>query len=323
MKRRHMLGQATVLALAPWVGEAQAQKFPNKTLTLVVPFAPGGNLDVVARTLAPVLERVLGQSVIVDNRAGGGGSIGAAYVARAEADGHTLLLTTPNAIVVLPQMVKVPYRLDSFQPVGLVATTSLVIVVKGSDSRFPDIGTLLAKVRANPDALTAGHAGPGTTNHIAILQLETAGRLKLNAVPYRGSAPALTDLIGGQIDLVVDQLTSSAPHIRAGTLRVLAVMSRERDPALPNVPTLREAGLADFDATTATGLVAPAGTAQENVQVLSAALRKALEDDSVKSRLLSVGSVARTSSPQEWLSQLQQEATSATALARAGKLKAE
>ncbi len=323
MKRRHILGRATALALAPCVGGAHAQKFPSKTLTLVVPFAPGGNLDVVARTLAPALERVLGKSVIVDNRAGAGGSIGAAYVARANADGHTLLISTPNAIAVLPQVVKVPYRLDSFQPVGLVATTSLVIVVRASDSRIPDIGALLAKARANPDAVTTGHAGPGTTNHIAILQLEAAGRLKLNAVPYRGSAPALTDLMGGQIDLVVDQLTSSAPHIRAGTLRVLAVMSRERDPALPNVPTLREAGLADFDATTATGLLAPAGTAQESVQVLNAALRKALDEDSVKNRLLSVGSVARVSSPQEWGSQLQQEASGATALAKAGKLKAE
>ncbi|HEY0202350.1 MAG TPA: tripartite tricarboxylate transporter substrate binding protein, partial [Burkholderiaceae bacterium] len=318
MQRRHLLGRATALAAAgSWAHSALAQKFPSKPITLVVPFAPGGNLDVVARTLAPALERTLGQSVIVDNRAGAGGSIGAAFVARADPDGHIVLITTPNAITVLPQMVKMPYRLDSFQPVGLAATTSLVVVAKGDDSRFPDIAALLSRARANPNNVSVGHAGPGTTNHIAILQLEEAARITLNPVPYKGSAPALTDLLGGQIDFVVDQLTSSAPHIRSGALRALAVMSRDRDPALPKVPTLREAGLTDFDATTATGLLTPTGTPPENVRLLNAVLRKALDDDIVKSRLLAVGSVARASSVEEWRSLLQQEADRTTKLAQA------
>ncbi|WP_454725765.1 MULTISPECIES: tripartite tricarboxylate transporter substrate binding protein [Cupriavidus] len=323
MNRRRMLVQALALAAAPWVAAARAQAMPNKPVTLVVPFAPGGNLDVVARALAPALEQSLGRNVIVDNRPGAGGVLGASAVSRAEADGTTLLVTTPNAIVVLPRMTRTAFSLASFQPVGLVSTTTLVIVVKGGDKRFADVGALLAYARANPGKVTAGHAGPGTTNHVAALQLEQAAGIKLNTVPYKGSAPALMDLMGGQIDMVVDQLTSSAPHIQSGALRVLAVMSRERDATLPKVPTLRESGLAGFEATTATGLLAPAGTPAATVDMLNAALRKALAEQSVKSRLLNVGSVAQSSSPQELLQTLQREDARAQQLAASGRLKAE
>lgn len=320
MKRRHLPAVLAALAAAACALPAFAQKFPQKPVTLVVPFAPGGNLDVVARTLAPALGQVLGQSVIVDNRAGAGGAIGASYVARAQPDGYTLLVSTPNALVVLPLMTKTSYQLDNFAPIGLAATTPLVIAVRGQGP-YKDIDAVLSAARSKPGQVTAGHAGPGTTNHIALLQLEQAGKLSLNTVPYKGSAPALTDLLGGQIDLVVDQLTSSAAHIQSGMLRAVAVMSKDRDPALPNVPTLREAGLKDFDATTATGLLAPAGTPQEVIGALNAALRKALADDNVKRRLVSVGSPGQASSPDEWLAMLKKEDASAHVLAKTGKLK--
>jgi len=322
MKRRHLPALALALATAAWALPAAAQKFPRKPVTLVVPFAPGGNLDVVARTLAPALSQTLGQPVIVDNRAGAGGAIGASYVARAQPDGYTLLVSTPNALVVLPLMTRTSYQLDSFSPIGLMATTPLVIAVRGQGP-YKNIDAVLSAARSKPGQVTAGHAGPGTTNHVALLQLEQAGKLSLNAVPYKGSAPALTDLLGGQIDLVVDQLTSSAAHIQSGTLRAVAVMSRERDPALPNVPTLREAGLANFEATTATGLLAPAGTPQDVVSALNAALRKALNDDTVKRRLVSVGSPGQASSPDEWLATLKKEEANAAALAKTGKLRAD
>jgi tripartite-type tricarboxylate transporter receptor subunit TctC len=322
MNRRNLLNHAAALAAAPWTLAANAQQFPHKAITLVVPFAPGGNLDVVARTLAPALQRELGQPVVVDNRAGAGGAIGTYYVARAEPDGHTLLVSTPNAIVVLPQMTRMQYQLASFQPVGLASTTPLVVVVR-SQGRFKDIGALLSDARANPGRISTGHAGLGTTNHIATLQLEEAAKVSFNAIAYKGSAPALVDLIGGQVDMVVDQLTSSAAHIQSGALRALAVMSRERDPALPGVPTLREAGLANFEATTATGLLAPAGTPSRTVEAINAALRRALDDDAVKRRLVAVGSPGRASSPQEWQRLLQQEEAGARALAKAGKLKAD
>jgi len=323
MKRRTLLAQMLALGVAPYVMSARAQGgLPNKPITLVVPFAPGGNLDVVARAIAPALEQSLGRNVIVDNRPGAGGVIGATAVSRAEPDGSTLLVTTPNAIVVLPKMTRTSFKLASFSPVGLVSTTALVIVVKGNDTRFKDIGALLAHTRANPGKTTTGHAGPGTTNHMATLQLEDAARIQLNEVPYKGSAPALIDLMGGQIDMVVDQLTSSAPHIQSGALRALAVMSRERDAALPKVPTLRESGLANFEATTATGLLAPAGTPAAVIETLNSALRKVLAEGAVKSRLLTVGSVAQASSPQELLASLQREDARAQTLAAAGRLKA-
>lgn len=321
MKKKH-LHAAAVLATMTLALPALAQQFPQKPVTLVVPFAPGGNLDLVARTLAPALGQALGQSVIVDNRAGAGGAIGASYVARAQPDGHTLLVSTPNALVVLPLLTKTSYALDNFAPIGLAATTPLVMVVQGKGP-YANVEALLTAARAGPGKVAAGHAGPGTTNHVALLQLEQAGKLSLNAVPYKGSAPALTDLIGGQIDLVVDQLTSSAAHIQAGSLRAVAVMSRERDPALPNVPTLREAGLANFEATTATGLLAPAGTPKDVIDTLNAALRKTLADDAVKRRLTSVGSPGQASSPAEWQATLKKEEASAKVLAQAGRLKAE
>ncbi|MES2188154.1 MAG: tripartite tricarboxylate transporter substrate binding protein [Pseudomonadota bacterium] len=299
-----------------------ADPYPNKLITLVVPFAPGGNLDVVARAAAPVLQKQLGQTVIVDNRAGAGGAIGAAYVARAEPDGYTLLVTTPNAIVVLPRMAKTQYKLADFRSVGLLATTSQVIVVP-ANSRFKDIKALLAEARANPGKLSAAHSGLGTTNQVGILQLEDAARISLNAVPYKGSGPALVDLIGGQLDMMVDQLSSSAPHIASGAIRVLAVMGRERDPTLPNVPTLREAGLKDFDSSTATGIIAPAATPRAVVDTLNAAIRKALADEDVRQRLAKIGSPAHPSTVDEWQQQLDREEAGAAALAKSGKLKAE
>lgn len=322
MNRRTLLAQMLALGAAPYVMGARAQSLSNKPVTLIVPFAPGGNLDVVARAIAPALEQNLGRNVIVDNRPGAGGVIGASAVARAEPDGSTLLVTTPNAVVVLPKMTRTNFKLASFSPVGLVSTTALVIVVKGGDTRFKDVEALLAYARANVGKLAAGHAGPGTTNHMALLQLEDAAKIRLNQVPYKGSAPALIDLMGGQIDMVVDQLTSSAPHIQSGALRALAVMSRERDTTLPKVPTLREAGLANFEATTATGLLAPAGTPAAVVDSINAALRRALAEGSVRSRLQSVGSVAQASSPQELLASLQKEDARAQSLAAAGRLKA-
>ncbi|MDB5732264.1 MAG: putative Bug-like extracytoplasmic solute binding receptor, family [Variovorax sp.] len=322
MKKRYLLGAISALAALACAVPAWAQNFPQRPVTLVVPFAPGGNLDVVARTLAPALGRALGQSVIVENRAGAGGAIGVSYAARAQPDGYTLLVSTPNALVVLPLMTKTAYQLDSFRPIGLAATTPLVMVVQGQ-GHFKNVEALMSEARAQPGRVSVGHAGPGTTNHIAILQLEQVAKLDLNAVPYKGSAPALMDLIGGQIDLVVDQLSSSATHIQSGALRAVAVMSRERDPALPGVPTLREAGLANFEATTATGLLAPAGTPQEIVDTLNAALRKALGDDAVKRSLIAVGSPGRASSSQEWLGMLKKEEANAQLLAKAGKLKAD
>jgi tripartite-type tricarboxylate transporter receptor subunit TctC len=325
MHRRHWLSTVASLTAAAALlcaAPARAEKFPDKPITLIVPFAPGGNLDIVARTLAPAIGAALGQSVVVENRAGAGGAVGASFVARAKPDGYTLVVSTPNALVVSPLITKTTYQLDNFAPIGSAATTPLVIVVQGK-GRFPNIQAVLAEARAKPGKLTVGHSGNGTTNDVALLQLEVAAKLSVNPVPYKGSGPALTDLMGGQIDLVVDQLTSSANFIRAGSLRAVAVMSRDRDPGLPDVPTLREVGITNFDASTEAGLLAPAGTPKEIIDTLNAALRKALEDPAVKKSLDSVGSPGHPSSPQEWSATLKREQATAQALSKAGTLKPE
>lgn len=324
MNRREILKLGVALGGAALACRSMAQqRYPQNPINLIVPFPPGGNLDTVARIIAPPLSQLLGKPVIVQNRAGAGGIVGATEVARAEADGYTLLITTPNAIAVLPQMIKAGYKVESFRAVGLVATTSLVLVVKGNDSRFKNAASFLDYARANPKKLSVGYAGIGTTNHLALMQLEDASHSNFIGVAYKGSGPALIDLLGGQIDAMVDQLTSSIAHINNGGLRALAVLSRERDSLLNGTPTIREAGLPDFEATTSTGLLAPANTPGLIVDALHSALAKVLADPEVKKRLLEVGSVARPSTPQQFQQLLEDEDKRARVLAKAGKLKAE
>ena len=301
-----------------------AQAYPSKTITLVVPFAPGGNIDVIARSIAPSLAKVTGQSVVVENKAGAGGAIGSSYVARAEPDGHTLLVATTNTISVLPYMLKSPpYKPDSFEPVSLAAISPLVLVVRKDDKRFPNAKALLQAAKSAPGSVSVGHAGQGTSNHIAILRLEDASKASFNVIPYKGSAPALTDLMGGQIDFVVDQITSSKPFIDSGNLRVLAVLSKERDPGLPDSPTLRQAMGVDLDASTTAGILAPLGTPPNVVKSLNASLKKAIDDSGVRGRLRVLGSTAQSSTPQEWAAMLNQEASNSQALLQSGKIKAE
>ena len=310
-----------LLCCSLWVS---AQTYPSKTITLVVPFAPGGNVDVIARSIAPSLSKVTGQSVVVENRAGAGGSIGSTYVARAEPDGHTLLVATTNTISVLPYMLKSPpYKPDGFEPIGLAAVSPLVLVVRKDDKRFTDAKSVLQAAKNEPGKVSVGHAGQGTSNHIAILRMEDATKANFNVIPYKGSAPALTDLMGGQIDFVVDQITSSKPFVDSGSLRILAVLSKERDPGLPDSPTLREAMGVDLDASTTAGILAPLGTPPNVVKSLNASLKKAIDDSGVRGRLRVLGSTAKSSTPQEWAAMLNQEASNSQALLQAGKIKAE
>jgi tripartite-type tricarboxylate transporter receptor subunit TctC len=310
-----------MLCTSFWVA---AQTYPNKTITLVVPFAPGGNVDVIARSIAPSLAKVTGQSVVVENKAGAGGAIGSTYVARAEPDGHTLLVATTNTISVLPYMLKSPpYKPDSFEPVGLAAVSPLVLVVRKDDKRFPNAKAILQAAKNSPGSVSVGHAGQGTSNHIAILRMEDATKATFNVIPYKGAAPALTDLMGGQIDFVVDQITSSKPFVDSGSLRILAVVSKDRDPGLPEIPTLREAMGVDLDASTTAGILAPLGTPPAVIKSLNASLRKAIDDSGVRGRLRVLGGTARSSTPQEWATMLNQESINSQALLQSGKIKAE
>ena len=295
----------------------------SRPITLIVPFAAGGNIDLVGRIIAPPLAKLLGQTVVVQNRAGAGGAIGVSEVARAEPDGSTLLVSTPNAIVVVPRMVHTTYDMASFASVGLISFTSQVIVIRAENPKFKSFPDLIAYARANPGRVSVAHSGIGTTNHMAILQLQEAAGIQLNVVAYKGSGPAIVDLLGGQIDVLVDQLSSSINNIKAGKFIALTVLSNARDPLIPDVPGTKEGGLAAVDTSTTTGLLAPAKTPPATLTMLNAALNKALGEEETKAQLLRVGSIARPGPAEAFTALLQAENKQAQALAAAGKLKTE
>jgi len=308
----------TVLAAPAW-----AQGFPTKPVTLVVPFAPGGNTDIVARTVAVALGKVLGQSVIVDNRAGAGGSIGAMQVARAAPDGYTLLLCGAGVIVTVPEMVKTTYTRSNFAPLGLVNKSSMVLLARKNDARFKTFKDLAAYAKSGDGKLTAAHSGQGTPNHLALLQLESLLKTKFTIVSYKGSGPALVDLIGGQVDVHFDQVPSSLQHIKAGTLQPLAVLGPVQDPSLPGVQTVAELGFGQIDGTTYVGVLAPSGTPKDVLDKLDAALAQAVKDPQTVNSARELGSVALSSTPQEFQRILDAEYALAVQATKDGRLKAD
>ena len=322
-RRKFMVrSAAAATALAAGSG-ARADKFPAKTVSLVVPFPPGGNIDIVGRGIAVPLAKYLGRPVIVDNRGGGGGAVGATAVARAAPDGYTLMVGTPGQIVTVPAMIKTSYSASNFRPVGLASRTSVVIVTRRSDKRFKNLNELIALARSNPGMITAAHAGPGTPNHLALLQLENLLKLEFNIVSYRGSGPALIDVLGGQVDLCSDQVSSSMAHIKAGTLQALAVLGPDPDPLLPGVPTLGQLGLPEFDATTYAGIFAPSQVPAQVMATLTAAVDRAARDPQFAATLRELGSIAMPGSPEDFGRIVDAEAALAAEMVKQGRLKAE
>ena len=321
MQRRTLLkalGAGAAMASLPSFAQLS-----SKPVTMIVPFAAGGNIDLVGRIIAQPMAKLLGQSVVVQNRAGAGGAIGVSEVARSEPDGSTLLVSTPNAIVVVPRMVHTTYDLASFASVGLISFTSQIIVIRAENPKFKSFPDLIAYARANPGKVSVAHSGIGTTNHMALLQLQEAAGIQFHVVAYKGSGPAIVDLLGGQIDVLVDQLSSSINNIKAGKFIALTVLSNARDPLLPDVPGTKEGGLAAVDTSTTTGLLAPAKTPAATLTMLNAALNKALEEEQTKAQLLRVGSIARPGPAAAFTALLNAEDKQAQALAAAGKLRTE
>jgi tripartite-type tricarboxylate transporter receptor subunit TctC len=319
---RRLALQALALSALTALMPAMAQT-SSKPITMLVPFAAGGNIDIVARIIAPALSKQLGQTIVVQNRPGGGGSVAAAEVARAQPDGSTLLITTPNPLVIVPKMVSTTYTINSFESIGLISSTSLVFTTRTGNPKFKDMASFLAYARANPGKVSIGNAGIGTTNHIAIMQLQSIAKLDLNVVTYKGSGPAIIDLLGGQIDAMVDQLSSSVAHIKGGRMTAISVLAPERDPLLPNTPSTKEVGLPTLDISTTLGLLAPAKTPEATVKQLGDALFKVLQDPAVKEQLLNVASIARPGPTNAFSVLLKREDAIAAELATAGKLKVE
>jgi len=282
------------------VTPAAAQTYPTRPIRMIVPFAPGGNVDINARAVAPGLGQLLGQQVIVDNRAGAGGTIGTDTVAKSAPDGYTLLMASSSIMTNGPAVYpKLPYDIvRDFAPVGRVAVVPLVIIVHPS---LParNTGELIAIAKAQGGKLVFANAGVGTTNHLIaeLLMIRTGARMTL--IPYKGSAPALIDLVAGHVYGHVDQISSALPYIKAGRIRAIAVTTAKRAMALPEVPTLAESGVPGFDASTVTGVLAPARMPRDVVQKLNIALGQVLAQAAVKERFAAVGAEVQPSSSDE------------------------
>jgi tripartite-type tricarboxylate transporter receptor subunit TctC len=256
----------------------------------MVPWAPGGNVDITARTIAPALSEILGQPVVIENRPGAGGMIGSASVAKGAADGYTLLLGSSGTITVAPALSRNP-SYDPIKDFALVGPIHSVPIVLTASAKVPirTYREFLAQAQTRPGQVSVASAGTGSSNHLAIELLGRQAGVKLNHIPYKGSGPALTDLVGGQVDAMMDQLTASLPHIKEGRIRALAVTSRQRSAQQPDVPTLIELGLPDYEVITFTGLFAPAGTPRPILDKLQAALRQALARPAVRERFAGLG----------------------------------
>ena len=282
------------MKLLPWLlalswFAAQAQDFPSKPVRIVVPWPPSGNVDITARTVAPAFAEALGQQVIVENRAGAGGRIGTEAVVKSPADGYTLLLGSSGTVTAGPAVFKNrPYEPKDLVAVGPIQSVPIVLTV-ALKTPAASYAEFVALAKTKPGGVSVASAGSGSSNHLAIELLMRMADLKLLHVPYKGSGPALIDLIGGQVESMMDQLTASIGHIKEGRIRPLAISSRARSPLLPNVPTLDELGVKGYEADTWTGVFAPAGTPAPIVQKLSAALRKAMSLESVRERYRGMG----------------------------------
>jgi tripartite-type tricarboxylate transporter receptor subunit TctC len=278
------------LCLAVLAASAHAQEFPNRPVRIVVPWPPSGNVDITARSVAPAFGEALGQQVIVENRAGAGGRIGTEAVAKSPPDGYTLLLGSSGTITAGPAVWKSLSfdPLKDFVAIGPIQTVPIVLTVapKTPAATFADY---VALAKAKPGQLSVASAGNGSSNHLAIELFMRQANLKLLHVPYKGSGPALTDLIGSQVESMMDQLTASIGHIREGRIRALAITSLQRSPLLPDVPTLDELGVKGFEAATFTGIFAPAGTPSPVVEKLAQALRKAMANEAVRERYRAMG----------------------------------
>lgn len=288
--RRRALAAASLLLALPWAPAVQAQAFPTRPVKIIIGFPAGGPLDAHARLLADELGKRLGQPVVIDYKAGAGGTVGAEFVAKGEADGHTLLMANTGTMVINPAVYsKLPYQtLRDFTPIARTAQQPLVMLVNPAVPAN-SIAELVALAKARPGQLNYGSAGNGGISHLVPEMFKQATGTFIVHIPYRGSAPAFTDLMAGQVQVMAESIPQAAQYVKAGKLRALAVTSRERNVALPDTPTLIEAGLKNFEVVGFYGVLAPAATPKPAVEKLSAAFKAVLESPEVRQRMVSQG----------------------------------
>ena len=270
---------------------AQAQDYPTRTITMIVPFAAGGPTDVIARIVTGHMAQTLGQSIIIENVVGAGGTTGATRAARAAPDGYTLITghmgTHAASVPLYPKLAYHPEK--DFEPVGLLAGTPILILAR-KDFPAADLKEFIAYVKANTDKLNMAHAGVGSVSYSACELLSSVLAIKPTGVPFNGTGPAMNALVGGQVDYMCDQIVNAVPQVKGGTIKAYAVATPERNPSLPDLPTTAEAGLPKYQASAWNAIFAPKGTPAPIVAKLNAAAAKALDDETVRKRLLELGS---------------------------------
>ena len=284
------------------------QTYPQKPITLVVPYPPGGSADILARTLAPKLGERMGQAILIENRAGAGTAIGAKAVASSPPDGYTLLLGTVSSNAINPAMTKVGYDpIKDFVAIAPVAAIPFVLVANPTFARN-NVGELIAYAKVNPEKVSYASAGPGTSNHLAGVMLASAAQINLVHVPYKGSAPALNDVIGGHVPIMFDLIATAQPMIQAGKVKPLAVTSKGRASLLPQVPTMRESGLADYQVSAWFGIFGPAEIPVAIVNKLNLEITAVIKNPEMQKRLRELGAEPETATPQEYERFVREEA---------------
>jgi len=281
---------ALVLALAAF--GAAAQDYPSRTITFEMPYAPGGPGDVITRVFAAAMQKTLGQQIIVDNTAGASGSIGTAKVARSRPDGSMLLMIHVSHATNLAMYKNLPYHpVEDFEPIGQATNGPMLIVARNG---FPpkDLHEFIAYLKANQGKVSLAHAGVGSASHLCGLAMMQALDVKLNEIPYKGTGPALNDVMGGQVDVLCDQTSGTVPSVKGGKIKAYAVAGKARLPSLPELPAITEAGVQGLDMNISFGLYAPKGTPRPVLEKLTAALRQAVADPEVRARLESMGIAA-------------------------------
>ncbi|MFO1412692.1 MAG: tripartite tricarboxylate transporter substrate binding protein [Burkholderiales bacterium] len=299
---------AVLLAAVAFAAPVGAQTYPSKPIRLIVPFPPGGGTDFVARQVATELGKQTGWTIVVENKAGANGMIGLGEASRAAKDGYDIVIGQADNMIIAPNAMKNPGLdpLKDLTPVIQVASSPSLFMAQ-ADSKYKNLNDVIAAAKADPKAITYGTAGHGTFPQLAAELLMKQGNFKMTEVPYKGAAPAITDLLGGHTQMAALSVASGMPHVQAGKLRGLAVTSLKRSPALPDVPTVAELGFPDFDAVGWLGILVPNGTSPEVIAKLNAEIGKVMQTESVKKALLAQGVEARTSTPDEFGAMMKRE----------------
>ncbi|QNN56588.1 tripartite tricarboxylate transporter substrate binding protein [Diaphorobacter ruginosibacter] len=307
-KRRSVLATLAAAACAMPFAASAADNYPSKVITIIVPFSAGGTTDILARVIAQDLTRQLGQSVVVDNRAGAGGNIGGALAARAPADGYTLFMGTVGTHAINAALYKkMPFNpVKDFQPLSRVANVPNLLVANPNQP-FRTVPELIAYAKAHPGQVNFGSSGSGSSIHLSGELFKMMTKTDMVHVPYKGSAPAVTDLLGNQIAIMFDNMPSAINHVRAGKLRPIAVTTAKRSPELPDVPTIAEAGVPGYEATSWFGMFTVAGTPKPVVDKLSAALAKSLASPEVRTKIKEQGGEVVSETPEQFAAFIQSE----------------